>query len=75
MYKVITYKVITRSAAIIMLGLAATGVAQARGANFGRGGFTGGGLQQSVPTQTPHFNSTYSYTVPQGAETPVSPGQ
>ena len=66
-----TYKLLTTAVTITMLGLAATGVAQARGGNFGRGGF----VEQSVPTQTPHFNQSYSYTVPQAAETPVSPRQ
>jgi hypothetical protein len=71
------YKVLTTAATITVLGLAATGVAQARGGNFDRGGFgthVGAPLQESVPPMQPHFNSTYRYTVPQAPETPVSPG-
>lgn len=49
------YKVLTTAAAIAVLGVAATGVAQARGDNFDRGGHSDQGYAGPAYSQAPQW--------------------
>jgi hypothetical protein len=68
------------AACVALLGALATGQARARGAGAeghalgSTRGVSGPPVLDSVPTMQPHFNPSYPYTVPQSAESPVSPG-
>jgi hypothetical protein len=76
-HTVILLAAVTLSAAMAT-GAMARGGGGGHGGGFG-GGHMGGGFRGSfvnpVPSQpAPTFNPSSSYTVPQGRETPVSPG-
>jgi hypothetical protein len=73
------------AAAALLAGLAATSAlaaGQGRGGGLGGGGGLGAGrfegaepfLNDMPSTPAPIFNQSSPYTVPQSAETPVSPG-
>jgi hypothetical protein len=72
------------AAAALLAGLATSALAagQGRGGGLGGGGGLGAGrfegaepfLNDMPSTPAPIFNQSSPYTVPQSAETPVSPG-